>query len=243
MKTAHYFKLAFFGLLAVLGLQANATELKHSSALESEGIVELDKAKFHKLLETPQDMLVEFYASWCRHCKSLAPTFEEFGIEAKKTFQNLVVGKVDYDKNDYLGSSFMVDRLPLFAYIEKPNSENKNSQVRWLSDFPKEKEKMIGYIKDKKWMETPPQGNSIKTLYCTPLNICGKLSGNLGELVTVIGHYNPLPINPWILMSIILTILFFLGQYVIVVIGRNTGRWLGRNANQSDKDLLKKKKN
>jgi len=46
-----------------------------------------------------KDVLVEFYAPWCGHCKSLAPKYEKLG----KIFENnpnVVIAKLDSTQND-----------------------------------------------------------------------------------------------------------------------------------------------
>ena len=51
------------------------------------------------VMDDSKDVLVEFYAPWCGHCKQLAPKYEELG----KMFEsdpNVVVGAVDATEND-----------------------------------------------------------------------------------------------------------------------------------------------
>jgi len=51
------------------------------------------------VLDDSKDVLVEFYAPWCGHCKSLAPKYEELG----KMFlsePSIVIAKVDSTEND-----------------------------------------------------------------------------------------------------------------------------------------------
>jgi len=46
-----------------------------------------------------KDVLVEFYAPWCGHCKTLAPKYEKLG----KMFEdnpNVVIAKLDSTQND-----------------------------------------------------------------------------------------------------------------------------------------------
>jgi len=51
------------------------------------------------VLDSTKDVLVEFYAPWCGHCKSLAPTFDEVGKELEDV-SSVVVAKIDATNND-----------------------------------------------------------------------------------------------------------------------------------------------
>lgn len=58
-------------------------------------------ANFDEIVNDPsKDVLLEFYAPWCGHCKALAPKYDELG-EKLKDNPNIVIAKIDATANDY----------------------------------------------------------------------------------------------------------------------------------------------
>ncbi|TEB35690.1 disulfide isomerase [Coprinellus micaceus] len=47
-----------------------------------------------------KDVFVEFYASWCGHCKRLAPTWEQLGEKYAAIKDKLVIAKLEVPEND-----------------------------------------------------------------------------------------------------------------------------------------------
>lgn len=87
-----------------------------------------------------KDVLIEFYAPWCGHCKNLEPKFKELG-EKLTDDPNIVIAKMDATAND-VPSPYEVSGFPTlyFARAGQKTSPKKYEGGREVSDF-------ISYLK------------------------------------------------------------------------------------------------
>lgn len=58
--------------------------------------------------------IIDFYADWCGPCKSIAPVLEELSDEYKS---QLVIYKIDTDKEMELSSLFGIQSIPTLLFI------------------------------------------------------------------------------------------------------------------------------
>jgi thioredoxin len=58
--------------------------------------------------------IIDFYADWCGPCKSIAPVLEELSEQYK---DNLVIYKIDTDKELELSSLFGIQSIPTLLFI------------------------------------------------------------------------------------------------------------------------------
>jgi protein disulfide-isomerase A1 len=103
-----------------------------------EGPVTVVVAKSYNdiVLDDTKDVLIEFYAPWCGHCKALAPKYEELGaLYAKSEFKDkVVIAKVDATLND------VPDEIQGFPTIKLYPAGGKDAPVtyqgaRTVEDF------------------------------------------------------------------------------------------------------------
>ncbi|HEX8545609.1 MAG TPA: thioredoxin domain-containing protein [Cytophagaceae bacterium] len=74
----------------------------------------MSRKDFDHLVKQDSVVLIDFYATWCSHCKKLAPELDELG---KKLGSKLKIIKIDFDKNQALAKELKVEGLPkLFLY-------------------------------------------------------------------------------------------------------------------------------
>jgi protein disulfide-isomerase-like protein len=79
----------------------------------------LDESNFDAVvLDATKDVLVEFYAPWCGHCKTLQPIYEKVA-ESLAGEEGVVVAKVDADKHRSLGERFGVKGFPTIKFFPK----------------------------------------------------------------------------------------------------------------------------
>lgn len=166
--------------LALTGLVALATA--------KSAVLDLIPKNFDKIVhESGKPTLVEFFAPWCGHCKSLAPIYEELGL----AFENsgVQIAKVDADAERSLGKRYGVQGFPTLKFFDgksdEPEEYKGGRDLESLSQFIADKTGI-----NAKKRRTPPakaqtySGPAIKELLGKEQNVivaytapwCGRMS-------------------------------------------------------------------
>ncbi|CAB3403430.1 unnamed protein product [Caenorhabditis bovis] len=100
-------------------------------------------SNFDKIVnDETKDVLIEFYAPWCGHCKNFEPKYKELAAKLKKTQPNLVLAKMDATVND-APSQFAVEGFPTIYFApsgkkSEPIKYNGNRDLDHLTKFMKD---------------------------------------------------------------------------------------------------------
>jgi len=77
-------------------------------------------SNFQEIVSADKDVLIEFYAPWCGHCKQLEPKYKKLG-EKFKGVDTVVIAKMDATANDY-PPEYEVSGFP--TIFLKPSGKN-----------------------------------------------------------------------------------------------------------------------
>jgi len=119
------------GSLAVFGASASA-------------VVDLLPDNFDDIvLKSGKPALVEFFAPWCGHCKTLAPVYEELAGTFASVKDKVTIAKVDADAHKDLGRRFGVQGFPTLKWFDgksdTPSDYSSGRDLESLSSFITEK--------------------------------------------------------------------------------------------------------
>merc|ERR1719193_2172550 len=117
---------------------------------DKEGVKVLVGKNFQEVaMNVEKDVLVEFYAPWCGHCKQLVPIWDELG-EKYKDHESIVIAKMDSTANEL--EEVKVQGFPTIKLFKKGTNEivdyNGDRTEEGFSKFLEEASEAKAEVKD-----------------------------------------------------------------------------------------------
>ena len=85
-------------------------------------------------LSMGQNVLVDFYAPWCKACVIFAPKYQKAVQEAVKNGLDVTFAKVDTDQNPYLTQRFGVNTFPRLLLFPRSGARPKRYTLFFYND-------------------------------------------------------------------------------------------------------------
>lgn len=131
-------------VISLLALFASISASESSEVSDSkEFVLTLDHSNFSETIAKHDFILVEFYAPWCGHCKSLAPEYEKAASLLSSHDPPIALAKVDAneDSNKELASEYDVKGFPTLKIFR-----NGGKHIQEYKG-PREAEGIVEYLK------------------------------------------------------------------------------------------------
>jgi len=105
------------------------------------------------VVNNDNDVLVEFYAPWCGHCKKLAPDYEKVA-NAFAGDKNVVIAKIDCDAEPTMASKFGVTGFPTIKFFARGAKENPETY-----EAGRDPQSFVDFINQKSGTQRNPDGS------------------------------------------------------------------------------------
>lgn len=92
--------------------------------------------KFQELINGEKPVLVDFFATWCGPCKTLAPILQDV---KKDLGEQLTIIKIDVDKNQAIAQQLHIQGVPTLILY-------KSGQIKWRQSGVIPKNQLISII-------------------------------------------------------------------------------------------------
>lgn len=81
---------------------------------------------FDAIIKSEKPVLIDFFATWCGPCKTLAPILKQV---KDNLGERIIILKIDVDKNQQLASKYQVRGVPTLILFQNGNQLWRQSGV------------------------------------------------------------------------------------------------------------------
>ena len=89
-------------------------------------VINVNKTNFDELKTSDKTVLLDFYADWCVPCQRVSPIINEIADENP----DIVVGKVNVDREGELAQMFAVSSIPMLVVMKNGKIVNQSVGAR-----------------------------------------------------------------------------------------------------------------
>lgn len=134
-------------------LTGTLAALSTISTAAAGAVTDLTPKNFDSIvLQSQKPALVEFFAPWCGHCKTLAPTYEELATSFAHATDKVTIAKVDADAHRDLARRFGVQGFPTIKWFDgKSEKAEEYASGRDLDS-------LVGFVSGKTGIRAKGQG-------------------------------------------------------------------------------------
>ncbi|ESN93312.1 hypothetical protein HELRODRAFT_194128 [Helobdella robusta] len=134
------FEIALFLCATVFVQRTSASDF-----VLDQGVLVLSNNDFELARERFDNLFVEFYSTWCGHCKSMAPEYIKAAQMLTDRGANVQLAKVDAELEDRLRKEYKITNYPTFKFFVKGKNKILDySAGRHADDIVNYIEKKIG---------------------------------------------------------------------------------------------------
>ena len=92
---------------------------------------------FNEIINGDKPVLVDFFATWCGPCRTMAPVIESLGESLQGQARVL---KIDIDKNESAANQYQIQSVPTFMIFKK-------GQILWRNSGAMDKSSLEQQVK------------------------------------------------------------------------------------------------
>ena len=89
-------------------------------------VQKINSANFEEIKNSSKPVLLDFYADWCGPCRMVSPLVDEIAEER----EDVVVGKVNVDREPELAAQFGVFSIPTLVVLKGGKVANQATGAR-----------------------------------------------------------------------------------------------------------------
>lgn len=86
--------------------------------------VQIAKIETKDILKNNSNVVLDFYADWCKPCQTLLPTIDKLANELK---DDVVIKKINVDDNQELAMQFSIRNIPTLIFFKNGKPLEKHT--------------------------------------------------------------------------------------------------------------------